>query len=125
MVRLLLTGLLMVIPLGLCGAESPLETVRPFLKQHCYQCHGAKKQENDKRFDSLGTELSKLETLVAWQGILDQLNLGEMPPEQGRWCKNNLTSTIHSRGRATRSYASCGSGWGRCHTSGWNIGFNV
>jgi len=94
MVRLLLTSVLVVIPLVLFGAESPLETVRPFLKQHCYQCHGAKKQENDKRFDSLGTELSKVETLVAWQGILDQLNLGEMPPEDSPQPDEKETSRV-------------------------------
>ena len=94
MVRLLFTIVLIVIPVGLFGAESPLETVRPFLKQHCYQCHGARKQENDKRFDSLGTELSRIETLVAWQGILDQLNLGEMPPEDSPQPDEKETSRV-------------------------------
>ena len=63
------------------AADESLKSIQPFLKQHCFECHGAKKQENDKRFDSLKTELTGIESLQPWQGILDQLNLGEMPPE--------------------------------------------
>ena len=70
-----------LLPLASLRAASPLDEIRPFLKKHCYQCHGAEKQENDKRFDSLGAELSKIETLKMWQEVLDQLNRGEMPPE--------------------------------------------
>jgi len=61
--------------------ESPLEKARPFLKQHCYECHGPEKQKNDLRFDTLGTSLAQQETLATWQAILDELNLGSMPPE--------------------------------------------
>jgi len=64
------------------NAESPLEKARPFLKQHCFACHGSKEQKGDYRFDTLGTDLSDLQTLETWQGILDQLNLGEMPPRE-------------------------------------------
>ena len=63
-------------------AESPLEKARPFLKQYCFACHGSKEQKGDYRFDTLGTDLSDLQTLETWQGILDQLNLGEMPPRE-------------------------------------------
>ncbi len=65
-----------------CRADPALEAHRPFLKTHCIECHGPKKQKGDFRFDQLGTDLSNLETLEAWQGILDQLNLGEMPPKK-------------------------------------------
>lgn len=61
--------------------ESWLEKVRPFLKQHCYECHGAEKQKSELRFDTLGTSLTQRETLATWQAILDELNLGSMPPE--------------------------------------------
>ncbi|HBI31718.1 MAG TPA: hypothetical protein DDY45_06755, partial [Verrucomicrobiales bacterium] len=65
---------------GLFG--SPLEKVKPFLETHCYDCHGVKKQKGDVRFDTLGNDLTKIENLEIWQGILDQLNLGEMPPRK-------------------------------------------
>ena len=67
---------------SLCKADPKLEAHRPFLKTHCFECHGPEKQKGEFRFDTLGTDLSKLQTLEAWQGILDQLNLGEMPPKK-------------------------------------------
>ena len=63
-------------------SAASLKTLEPFLKQHCYECHGAKTQKNDLRFDTLSTDLSEAETLRTWQDILDQLNLGEMPPKK-------------------------------------------
>jgi hypothetical protein len=77
---------LLVLAVVVCGgsvahAESPLENLRPFLKQHCQECHGPTKRSNDLRFDTLGTDLSKRESLELWQGILDQLNAGTMPPK--------------------------------------------
>jgi hypothetical protein len=65
-----------------CRADPALEAHKPFLKAHCFECHGPKKQKGDFRFDQLGTDLSNLKTIEAWQGILDQLNLGEMPPKK-------------------------------------------
>ena len=67
---------------SLCKADPKLEAHRPFLKTHCFECHGSEKQKGELRFDTLGTNLSELQTLEAWQGILDQLNLGEMPPKK-------------------------------------------
>ena len=65
-----------------CSANPDLEVHRPFIKAHCIECHGPEKQKGDLRFDQLGTDLSDLQTLETWQGILDQLNLGEMPPKK-------------------------------------------
>ena len=67
---------------GLCVGDEALTRLKPFLQEHCYDCHGAEKQKGDYRFDTLGTDLRRLKTLEAWQAILDQLNLGEMPPEK-------------------------------------------
>lgn len=66
-----------------CGAinADPLEAVRPFLEKYCTDCHGAEVQENSKRFDNLKSNLEDLETLQLWQGVVDQLNLGDMPPK--------------------------------------------
>lgn len=63
-------------------ADESLHKLQPFLKTHCYDCHGPKKQKGDYRFDTLATDLTKIETLETWQNILDQLNLGEMPPKK-------------------------------------------
>jgi len=63
-------------------ADPSLNTLGPFLKQHCIECHGPDKQKGDYRFDLLKNDLSDLQTLELWQGILDQLNIGEMPPKK-------------------------------------------
>ena len=39
-------------------AAASLNALKPFLKQHCYECHGAKTQKNDRRFDTLSPDLS-------------------------------------------------------------------
>ena len=70
------------LPFGLACGDETLDGLKPFLKQHCYECHGSEKQKNDIRFDNLGTDLSDNRTLEIWQEALDQLNLGEMPPKK-------------------------------------------
>ncbi|MBC9868399.1 MAG: DUF1592 domain-containing protein [Opitutae bacterium] len=52
-----------------------------FLRTHCIDCHGEKKQKGDRRFDSLTLDFEDLDTAWDWEEILDMLNLGEMPPE--------------------------------------------
>ncbi|MFP6875185.1 MAG: DUF1592 domain-containing protein [Verrucomicrobiales bacterium] len=63
-------------------AEQSLKDLTPFFSQHCYDCHGAEKQKGDIRLDTLGRSLDQHENLEIWQGVLDQLNLGEMPPKK-------------------------------------------
>ena len=79
--RSLVTWLLTVAVSPMAFAEErPLAGAREFLKQHCQQCHGPHRQENDLRFDTLGNDLTQPETLEHWQAVIDQLNLGTMPP---------------------------------------------
>jgi hypothetical protein len=62
-----------------CAAASA-DDLASFLKQHCYECHGEQKQKGDVRLDTLGADPSDEPTVRLWQGIADQLRLGEMPP---------------------------------------------
>ena len=62
--------------------DQSLSSVKPFLKKNCLECHGPDLQKGDYRFDTLSTDLSALKMLETWQNILDQLNLGEMPPKK-------------------------------------------
>ncbi len=57
-------------------------TVKPFLNTYCTKCHGAKLQKGERRFDQLATVIDGDSTLVDYQDILDQLNLGNMPPQK-------------------------------------------
>lgn len=56
-------------------------SVQPLLAKYCVDCHGAKKQKGDRRFDKLTGKIADDNSLVDLQDILDQLNLSEMPPE--------------------------------------------
>ena len=57
------------------------EKIAPFFEKHCYKCHGENKQKADRRFDLLSFPISDEDQLVDYQDALDQLNLGEMPPD--------------------------------------------
>jgi hypothetical protein len=110
MIRTTIWGLFILLAHGRCSAE-PLSALNPFLDQYCSDCHGAEKQKGDYRFDTLGTDLSDLKTLETWQGILDQLNLGEMPPkkkpqpstEEATRVINTLTPTLQHAYASLRS----------------------
>jgi hypothetical protein len=53
-----------------------------FVKSLCIKCHGADKQSGDRRFDKLTNNIRTPDEALLWQEILDQLNLGEMPPKK-------------------------------------------
>lgn len=69
--------------------------VRPLLNKYCVRCHGSKQQKGERRFDKLNGELPDDNALVDLQDVLDQLNLGEMPP------KKAAQPTNEDRRRAT------------------------
>lgn len=62
--------------------EVPKELLRPFLDKHCVQCHGPKKQKGDIRFDRDNWVIDNNDSAQRWQDVLDQLNAGDMPPEE-------------------------------------------
>ena len=73
------------------------ELPRTFLKNYCFKCHGPEKQEAHRRFDQLLPAITKLEELESWQEILDQLNLGDMPPEKEKQpAKTDVLAVIKS-----------------------------
>lgn len=55
-----------------------------FLATYCNDCHGPEKQKGDRRFDQLILPVSKADTLIEIKDILDQINLGEMPPKKSK-----------------------------------------
>jgi hypothetical protein len=56
------------------------QTLRAFFSTYCQECHGPEKQKGDRRFDQLALPVAAPGTLIELQDIIDQLNLGEMPP---------------------------------------------
>lgn len=55
--------------------------LQPFFNQYCTSCHGEDKQKGQVRLDNLNWEIIDNDTAQRWQDILDQLNSGDMPPE--------------------------------------------
>jgi len=55
--------------------------IAPFLKQHCYACHGPRKQEAGVRFDQV--EGMQVGNRHLWTTAYEKVSSGEMPP-QGR-----------------------------------------
>jgi Protein of unknown function (DUF1592)/Protein of unknown function (DUF1588)/Protein of unknown function (DUF1585)/Protein of unknown function (DUF1595)/Protein of unknown function (DUF1587)/Planctomycete cytochrome C len=58
--------------------------VQRFLQSYCNDCHGAEEQNGERRFDTLVLPAENEDTLIDLKDILDQLNLGEMPPDDAQ-----------------------------------------
>ena len=58
------------------------QQVAPFLKQHCFACHDAKKAKAGFRIDRLGADLAAPRMIDHWKEVLDRMNAGEMPPKK-------------------------------------------
>ena len=57
------------------------QDVRPVLENHCFSCHGPEKQNGKVRLDTLNPDLINSTSAETWHDALDNINLGEMPPE--------------------------------------------
>jgi hypothetical protein len=74
-----LTTMCMAMLLALSGVAYA-DLPRQFLSTYCIDCHGPDTQKSDRRFDDLGDAITDLHQLELWQEVVDQLNLGDMPP---------------------------------------------
>lgn len=57
------------------------ERHKALLQDACAKCHDQHKQKGKFRVDDLPFEITTLEAAERWQKVLDQLNSGDMPPE--------------------------------------------
>jgi mono/diheme cytochrome c family protein len=57
------------------------ERHRALLKANCLACHGPEKQKGKFRVDELPFTITTSEAAERWQKVLNQVNAGEMPPE--------------------------------------------
>ena len=75
-------GVIAVISTGFCEAVESLPTkLRPFIEDHCTDCHGAEKQKAGLRLDTLGGDLNDAKTVRLWTAVFDKIATGEMPPK--------------------------------------------
>lgn len=88
---------LMVMQACLAAKAKDLDKIDPaiqsYVESYCISCHGEDEQKGDRRLDMLTTDLSDEENLYLYEEILDQLNLGEMPPKKKSVTQPKLTET--------------------------------
>jgi mono/diheme cytochrome c family protein len=58
------------------------EVAKPFIKQHCLECHGEKTAKAGYRIDLIGTDFSAATVADHWKEVIDRINAGEMPPKE-------------------------------------------
>jgi hypothetical protein len=58
------------------------EKQRGFFNDYCVKCHGEKKQKGKLRLDDISFALDSIESADRWQKILNQINSGDMPPDE-------------------------------------------
>ncbi len=77
--------LLVLLLIQQAGAAVPSakldEKQRAFFNDYCIECHNKKKQKGKLRLDDISFALDTVERADRWQKILNQINSGEMPPE--------------------------------------------
>ncbi|MGF1578421.1 MAG: DUF1588 domain-containing protein [Gemmataceae bacterium] len=56
--------------------------VQPFLKAHCLQCHGPRRQRGDVAFHNIEVDFDDDESAALWQRVLEQVRFGQMPPKE-------------------------------------------
>src|SRR4051812_27907016 len=58
--------------------------VLPFLKAHCFHCHGRESGDNkaDLSLDKFKDDLSLQQDRKTWDNVLSMLRTGEMPPKE-------------------------------------------
>jgi mono/diheme cytochrome c family protein/PAS domain-containing protein len=55
--------------------------IAPLLTKYCQECHGPKKQEAKLGFHKYADEASLVRDAKVWEGVLEMVEFGAMPPE--------------------------------------------
>src|SRR5688572_794808 len=56
--------------------------ILPFLKTHCFHCHGNGKSEADLVLDKYRDDESLIKDRKVWDNVLHMIGSGEMPPKE-------------------------------------------
>lgn len=64
------------------GLDSRMaDEIRPLLSRYCHGCHNADKQKGDLNLERFDTVAAARRDTAVWEKTLDQVALGEMPPD--------------------------------------------
>jgi len=68
------------------GTPSPFyeQKIVPFVRAYCLDCHSGKNPKASFSFESLKPDFSQPRFARHWAEVMNQINLGEMPPEDKR-----------------------------------------
>ncbi|MFT5106157.1 MAG: hypothetical protein ACI8XO_000977 [Verrucomicrobiales bacterium] len=80
-----LSSILRIVILPLCPAANiaaAAPEVQVFFKQHCLDCHDSEAAKGDLSLEALGPDFTDATTAATWNRVLEQLALGQMPPEK-------------------------------------------
>ena len=72
---------LFIVVLIACGATAFADETAAFLRTHCLKCHAGDSPKGDLRLDTVTWSPSDEGNVEIWQGIVDRIEAGEMPPE--------------------------------------------
>lgn len=83
---LLTIGISTPLPLQPAAAADPAQPMmgeqhRALLKENCLSCHNETKKKGGIRLDDLPFAVNNGQAAERWQQVLDQMNSGDMPPE--------------------------------------------
>ena len=74
---------------GACADDAATETadafaarIVPFLKANCVTCHGPAKKKGGVTLHEIGAEPTDSKAMETWGKVLEQLEIGEMPPAE-------------------------------------------
>ncbi len=79
----LLALALLIVPAANAEDAAVAPSVTAFFQTYCIGCHGPKKQQGDFRVDALKIAANAADA-ENWQLVLDNLQLGEMPPKDAK-----------------------------------------
>ncbi len=69
-------------PAGPAQALADVSAIRPFLEEHCVDCHGPSTTKAGLRLDTLKAVFDEPDNARAWQKVHDRMQAGEMPPKK-------------------------------------------
>jgi len=82
-IHLSLTALAALLSIQSHAAQTDFQRdVVPFLKKHCYECHDKDNAKAGFQVDDLTDDFLSGDTADRWHEVINQMNIGEMPPEK-------------------------------------------
>jgi len=58
------------------------KTIEPFVAEYCIDCHDSETSKGDLTLEGIGSDFSDATSAETWNRVLEQLALGQMPPEK-------------------------------------------